>query len=84
MREITVKLHEIATDGLPNAEDGELTGRIAFIWDGCIISGWPLSEPDADGVSRWEANSDVGHGGVFETVTHWVEFPESFYDMERP
>lgn len=84
MREVTVKLHEIAVDGLPDMEGGEFTGRVAFIWDGSIVSGWPLGEPDDEGVSRWEANSDVGHGCAFESVTHWVEFPEPMWDLEKP
>ncbi len=60
-------LHEIAVDGLPDME--KLVGRVAFIFDGEIVSGWPSS----DGL--WEANSDVGCCPHFDGVTHWVEFP---------
>lgn len=91
-------IHEIATDGLPNME--KMTLRVAFIFDGCIVSGWPLPKdefPDlytrehllrrhggaqltddeylAQIGTLWEADSDVGHGGQFAGVTHWVEFP---------
>jgi len=64
-------IHEIAKDGLPDME--KLTLRVAFIFDGCIVSGWPI-DGNADPV-LWEADSDVGHGGQFAGVTHWVEFP---------
>ncbi|WNN95134.1 hypothetical protein SEA_MAGRITTE_183 [Microbacterium phage Magritte] len=82
--QLVVKVHEIATDGLPNMK--ELTGRVALIFDGCIVSGWPLDPTEhadiyerhvwraEDGV-LWEANSDVGNHRVFGSVTHWVEFP---------
>jgi hypothetical protein len=73
-----IKVHEIAKDGLPAMDD--LTGRVAFIFDGCIVSGWPLRD-NGNGETTWEANSDVGHGGVFYGVTHWVEFPVPVWDM---
>lgn len=85
MTELTVKIHEIATDGLPDMD--ALAGGVAFVFDGCIVSGWPLipehlDEPDADvvyhhsqGDTLWEANSDVGRNVKFANVTHWVEFP---------
>lgn len=75
MREVTVKIHETAVDGLPDM--GRLVGRVAFLFDGCIVSGWPLGEP-----GEWEANSDVGHVGVFTGVTHWVEFPAPLHRMK--
>jgi hypothetical protein len=89
--EMTVRLHPIATDGLPNMEN--LTGQVAFIFDGCIVSGWPLLRDDpevADVYARhdyqgadtlWEADSDVGHNRPFGNVTHWVEFPEPLYTV---
>lgn len=92
MNTIEVKIHEIATDGLPNMD--ELTGRVAFIFDGCIVSGWPLDPIEiadvyarygwsaSDGV-LWEANSDVGHTRPFGSVTHWVEFPVPIWEMHR-
>ena len=64
-------IHEIAIDGLPDMD--ALTARVAFLFDGCIVSGWPIDE-HTDPV-LWEADSDVGHGRAFYGVTHWVEFP---------
>ncbi len=78
MKDIKIKVHEIAVDGLPPAES--LTGCVAFIWDGCLVSGWPLGR-DLD--CKWEANSDVGRHGEFGDVTHWVEFPEPMWDLEK-
>jgi hypothetical protein len=75
MKEITVKVHEIATDGLPDVD--RLTGRVAFLFDGCIVDGWPL--PDG----TWEADSDVGRAGVFAGVTHWVEFPIPLWELAK-
>lgn len=74
MRELTVKVHEVATDGLPDMD--EMTGRVAFIFDGCLVSGWPLG---SDGM-LWEANSDVGQNVAFADVTHWVEWPEPVWE----
>jgi hypothetical protein len=90
VREITVRVHAIATDGLPPLNpDGtstadEYVGRVAFIFDGCIVSGWPewhtspTGQPFAD---TWEADSDVGHNQAFEGVTHWVEFPAPLWEI---
>lgn len=37
---MTVELFDIDKDGLPDMD--KLTGRVAFIFDGAILSGWPL------------------------------------------
>jgi hypothetical protein len=70
-----------------------LTGQVAFIFDGCIVSGWPLLRNDpevADVYARhgydgtdtlWEANSDVGHNRPFASVTHWIEFPVRLWEI---
>lgn len=79
-RSIAVKVHEIAVDGLPDMDN--LTGRVAFIFDGCIVSGWPLDEEDG-GEVPWEADSDVGRHGKFFGVTHWVEFSSPVWGMEK-
>ena len=80
--DLTVKVHAIAEDGFPDMD--ELTGRVAFIFDGCIVSGWPLGNGLQHGFSgRWEANSDVGRMTRFEGVTHWVEFPVPIREIER-
>lgn len=91
---VTVIVHEIATDGLPDPDS--LVGQVAFLFDGCIVSGWPLrlDDPDVrDAYDRygwrpeegilWEANSDVGHGRPFGGVTHWVEFPEPLWQISK-
>jgi len=74
-----VIVREIAIDGLPKM-DG-LTGQVAFIFDGCIVSGWPLDAEN--GETPWEADSDVGRQGKFYGVTHWVEFPGPVWNMGR-
>ena len=86
---MTVIVHEIATDGLPDMD--ALTGEVVFIFDGCIVSGWPLLRskfarssydrthgPYAgyDGTDTlWEGNTDVAHVRPFGGVTHWIELP---------
>lgn len=77
MRELTIKLHAVAEDGLPDME--QLTGRVAFIWDGNLISGWP-SERHGGGV--WEPAEDRFGEGVLG-VTHWVELPEPVWNMPQ-
>lgn len=77
MRELTIKIHEIAIDGLPDME--ALVGRVAFIFDGCIVSGWPLDKPYYYGY--WEPNRDVGNHLKFSGVTHWVEFPTEIWNI---
>lgn len=76
-----IVVHSIAEDGLPNMDDDSMTGRVAFIFDGCIVSGWPLDI--RDGEQLWEADSDVGRNVPFAGVTHWVEFPEPIWRYER-
>jgi hypothetical protein len=75
---ITIRLRSIAVDGLPDMD--ALTGRVAFIFDGCVISGWPLPDEN-DGTSVWEGNSDVGHGTPMVGVTHWLEFPHPVWTL---
>jgi hypothetical protein len=68
-------VHSIEADGLPDMD--ALTGRVAFIFDGNIVSGWPLND------SQWEANSDVGRTIPFVGVTHWVEFPVPVWQLTK-
>lgn len=76
---ITVTVHSIAEDGLPDMDT--LTGRVALIFDGCVVSGWPL-RAFADGGERlWEGNSDVSHLRPFGGVTHWIEFPVPVWEI---
>jgi hypothetical protein len=74
---ITVILHEIATDGLP---DGDLPGsRMAAIFDGNVVTAWPLDDPDRS----WEGDTDVAHGRKMYGITHWLEFQQPVYELER-
>ena len=75
---VTIRIHSIKDDGFPDME--ALTGRVAFIFDGCVVSGWPLYNPPN---GEWEANSDVGRTVKFQGVTHWIEFPEPAWNYER-
>ena len=96
MMEIKIKVHEIAVDGLPDRDnDDTLTGRVAFIADGCIISGWYiprghyvhvdalLDEVGPEIQGAWEANDNVGHGRLHVGITHWVEFPMPLWEVEK-
>lgn len=73
-----ITIHEIATDGLPDMES--LTGRVALIFDGSIVSGWPVRRDD-DGTMLWEGDSDVANGRLLYGVTHWVEFPVPIWGL---
>lgn len=73
---LEVIVHEVAIDGLPDMDS--LTGRVAFIFDGCIVSGWPLNK------RQWEGNTDVAFLSRFEGVTHWVEFPVPVWELAKP
>lgn len=87
MPDITVRVHAIADDGIPNMDDPNLVGRVAFIFDGCVVSGWPLNvDPEDHSTAysgRWEANDDVGRTVPFAGVTHWLEFPVPVWEIER-
>lgn len=80
MRELTIRVHEVATDGLPDMS--RLIGRVAFIFDGCIVSGWPVPTPSHDGYA-WEADRDVGTHRLLADITHWIEFPEPFRSVQE-
>jgi hypothetical protein len=80
---IEVIVHAIADDGLPDI--AKLIGRVAFIWDGAIVSGWPITDDDGDGDPDellWEASEDA-MGGPYYGVTHWVEFPTPVWEWTR-
>lgn len=66
---ISVIVHEIRLDGLPDMT--ELTGRVAFIFDGHVMSGWPLIRGPEE--KRWETAE--GDNPYYDGVTHWLEFP---------
>lgn len=73
--ELAIKVHEISKDGLPDMDNEDLVGKVAFIFDGCIVSGWPLDN------GLWGANTDVGHNQSFSGVTHWIEFSKPLYKI---
>lgn len=82
-RHLGVRVHSIAEDGLP-ARD-ETIGRVAFIWNGAVVSGWPIPENAATGEGysgRWEPSEDR-FGGPVSGVTHWIEFPEPTWRIGR-
>lgn len=81
MTEVAVTIHDVRKDGYPNM--GTLVGQVAFIFDGCLVSGWPLSEEGDDGLRPWEANSDVGRHAAFYGVTKWVLFPKPIWEIEK-
>jgi hypothetical protein len=83
-----MNVYDIEKDGLPNME--ELTGRVAFIFDGCIVSGWPLYKLNERcpgnnfpeyGVNDWEADGDVGKAGVFSGVEKYIIFDKSIWEL---
>lgn len=65
-----MKVFDIEKDGLYDKNDKSLIGRVAFIFDGCIVSGWYLDN------GNWEADSDVGRHGQFhkDAVKKYVIF----------
>jgi hypothetical protein len=81
IKAIKAIVHEIAKDGLPDMD--RLGNRVAFIFDGCVVSGWPLNRRSSDGEVLWEGNTDVSHKLAFHGVTHWIEFPEDFIPRKR-
>lgn len=81
--EVSIKVHEIAADGVPDME--RFAGRVAFIFDGNIVMGWPIHVGEGGGSDYsglWEANPAVGRT-AFGGVTHWVEFPVAVQDLTR-
>lgn len=82
--QVTITVHEVAIDGLPDMD--VLVGRVAFIFDGSIVSGWPMTDDDDvygyDG-QLWEGDTDVSHGRPFGSVTHWIEFPRPVWELVR-
>lgn len=81
-RKIEVTVHSVKEDGLPDMD--ALSGRVALIFDGCVVSGWPLRDIPGSprDTGRWEGNTDVAHKRHFLGVTHWLEFPEPLHQIE--
>jgi hypothetical protein len=78
--DLSIQIHEIAVDGLPDMD--KLTGRVAFLWNGAIVSGWPLDSIGKPGL--WETCEDALGMRPFADVTHWVEFPVPVWDLAQP
>lgn len=78
-----VVVHRVE-DGLPDMD--ELVGRVAFIWDGHVVSGWPIYNEylpsDEQRGSLWEP-ADDRFGGPVSGVTHWIEFPVPVWDLGK-
>jgi hypothetical protein len=77
MKHAEIIIHSIAEDGPPDMSIDNMIGRVCFIWDGCIVSGWPLGTgEDADGPydGRWEPSEDR-FGGPVTGVEYWIELP---------
>jgi|GEM_PF-4602500 len=71
MQTLNVTLYEIAKDGLPDKENFPI-GRVAFLWDGNIVNGWPIL-PEEDILRDeqfkgmpyvWECDSDSTSSGI--------------------
>jgi hypothetical protein len=70
MKTLEIKVHEIAIDGLPDMD--KMLCRIAFLWDGNIVNGWPITR--GSGILKedefkgwpylWEADSDATSHGL--------------------
>lgn len=73
-----MKICTIAEHGLPDME--KLVGRVAFIFDGCIVSGWPLGSSGERNV-LWEADDTVGRHGVFNGVEKYVVFDVPIWEL---
>jgi hypothetical protein len=72
----TIIVHDVA-DGLPPDTD-DMVGRVAFIWNGAIVSGWPVrsGDPSRTFQGYWEPSEDaLGSGRKFHGVDFWVELP---------
>ena len=84
MIELTVILHEVTEDGLPDMKDDDLIGRVAFVWDGCVVSGWPIGPEYDDSYDpadvKWEPSEDR-FGGPVRGVTRWLELPRPAWDL---
>ena len=80
-----IEIKNIKKDGLPDMS--KLKGRVAFIYDGCIVTGWPLKGCKEDlgqfTEDMWEGNSDVGHNSIFKGIKYYVIFPIPLFEIEQ-
>lgn len=71
-----MRVVEISKEGLPNMDDLSLTGRIAFIHDGNIIDGFPLTN------GNWEANSKWRTGySEYADVKKYIIFDVPIWEL---
>jgi hypothetical protein len=79
MREITVKVHDISTDGWPDpGSDAVQQGRIFFIYERHELEGKELAEALEEHTWLREKFGGLGKDDIVSetTYTHWLEFPE--------
>jgi hypothetical protein len=88
----TITVHTISEDGLPprDFDTAGLVGRVAFIFDGSLYSGWPLKVEGKDGYDEnaeypsdpeeveWEDGETARH---FTGIKKWVELPVAGWDL---
>ena len=80
MKRITAQLFSVKEDGL-YTKDESIIGRVAFIFDGCIVSGGYLDEEDELNGRLWEANDDVGRSNTFGGVEQYIIFDSPIGDL---
>jgi hypothetical protein len=70
----TIIVHTIEEDGLPpeDFEKAGLIGRVAFIFDGNIYSGWPINP------NIWEDSETAKR---FTGIKKWVELPVAGWEL---
>lgn len=84
-KQYTIIVHTIKEDGLPpkDFEEAGLTGRVAFIFDGDIYSGWPAygedqEMPDDPDEIVWEESE---HAHKMMGVEKWIELPVAGWEL---
>lgn len=79
MQTIKVTVFETEKDGLPDMS--VLTGRVAFLFDGSTVSGWPLYPEHSKNRDEWEADGDVGRHGRFCGVKKYIVFDKPIWEL---
>jgi len=80
-KQYTIIVHTIKEDGLPPKDFAKagLVGRVAFIFDGCLYSGWPINPDESDPEEVvWEDSETAQR---FSGVEKWIELPVSASDL---
>lgn len=78
-KDLTVRLHATAEDGLPSDELLQ-DGRVAFLWGTRILTGTPVETYQRR--DYWEADDEARNGQIYySNVTHWLEFPGPLGDL---